>query len=99
MGLKALYMFINPKLDSNKHRAEIETPENGKMFFIGVNSIEEGIKIAESFVQDGIELIELCGGFGYEGTARIQNALGDKIPVGIMVHQVWNAAQLAKLIK
>ena len=71
MGLKALYMFMNPKLDSTKHRAVIDTPGSGKMFIIGVNSVEEGAKIAEQLVQEGVELIELCGAFGYDGARKV----------------------------
>ena len=33
-------------------------------------------------VKDGIQLIELCGGFGPVWTGKIIEAIGNKIPVG-----------------
>jgi len=46
MLLKVLYMFMDPSAESAKHRAIIET-ENSKMILVGVNSFEEGAKIAK----------------------------------------------------
>ena len=97
MKLKALYMFVDPSANSAKHRAVIDT-SNTELLVIGVNSIEEGKKIAKQLVQEGVVLIELCGAFGYDGAKRVYDEVGDKIPVGMMVHQVWNAPKLAKLL-
>ena len=98
MSLKALYMFMDPSADSIKHRAIIET-KNSKMILVGVNSIEEGAKIAKKFVEEGVVLIELCGAFGYEGAKKVHDQVGKEVPVGMMVHQVWNATKLAKLLE
>lgn len=46
MSLKVLYMFMDTSAESAKHRAIIET-ENSKMILVGVNSFEEGAKIAK----------------------------------------------------
>ena len=97
MGLKALYMFVNPAADSTEHRAVIETPTS-QISVIGVSSIEEAARIAKQLVQEGIELIELCGGFGYDGAKKIHDEVGGQIPVGLVVHQVWNAPKLAKVL-
>ena len=72
MRLKVLYMFVNPTVDSAKHRAVIDTPTS-QIFVIGVASVEEGGKTAKQFVQEGIGLIELCGGFGYAGAKKISD--------------------------
>jgi hypothetical protein len=35
-------------------------------------------------VDEGIQAIELCGGFGNVGTAKIVEAVGGKVPVGVV---------------
>jgi hypothetical protein len=97
MLLKALYMFLDPSADSAKHRAIIET-ENSKMILVGVNSVEEGAKIARHFVEEGVVLVELCGAFGYEGAKKVHDQVGNEVPVGMIAHQVWNATKLAELL-
>ena len=96
MLLKVLYMFMDPSAESAKHRAIIET-ENSKMILVGVNSFEEGAKIAKQYVEEGVVLIELCGAFGYEGAKKVHDQVGNEVPVGMIVHQVRNATKLAKL--
>lgn len=98
MKLKSLYMFKDTSADSAKNRAVIDT-QNSTTFIVGVSSIEEGARIAQQFVEEGVGLIELCGGFGYEGTKKVHDVVGDKVPVGMMVHQVWNSSKLYKLLE
>ncbi|GAI80751.1 unnamed protein product [marine sediment metagenome] len=97
--LKFLYMFMNPNLDSTKHRAVIDASPTTKAFIIGVNSMEEGAKIAKQLIeQEGVELVELCAAFGYNGAQKVHDEVGDKVPVGLITHQVWNAVKLAKFL-
>ena len=42
----------------------------------------EGVAVAEQMVADGVELIELCGGFGPVWTGRIIDAINGAVPVG-----------------
>ena len=48
---------------------------------------------------EGIHLIELCGASGYAGGKAVYDAVGDKVPVGIMVHQFNNAPNICKLLE
>jgi hypothetical protein len=41
-------------------------------------------KVARDLVAEGIVAIELCGGFGHEGTARIVKAVQGKAAVGVV---------------
>jgi hypothetical protein len=96
---KALYMFTDETADSKKHRAVIDTP-NIMLTFIGVSSEEEAVKIAKQYVQEeGIHLIELCGASGYAGGKAVYDAVGDKVPVGIIVHQFDNSPIICKLLE
>ncbi len=40
--------------------------------------------IARQLVEEGNTAIELCGGFGVEGTALVSKAVGDKALVGVV---------------
>lgn len=101
MGSKPsyLYMFVNAVADSSQHRSLVETPRS-KIYTVGVSNFEEGAAVAERMVkEEGVALIELCGGFGYEGAKIVHARVGDKIPVGLVVHQVWNAPAISTLFE
>lgn len=95
---KVLYMFTDETADSEVHRAVIDTP-NVKIIAIGVSSTEEAVKIAKQHVEEGIHLIELCGASGYAGGKAVSEAVGDEVPVGIMVHQFDNSPKICNLLK
>lgn len=41
----------------------------------------------------------MCGAFGYEGAKEVSEAVGNKVPVGMIGHQVWDAPKLAKVLE
>jgi len=92
-----LYMFVDPSVDSARHRAEIETSKI-KMLIQGVESVEEGVSMAKKYVQEGVSIVELCGGFGYRGAKEVSDAVGDKASVSMSVSQVLDAPKLAKIL-
>jgi hypothetical protein len=96
---KVLYMFTDETADSAKHRAVIDTP-NVSVTVIGVSSQEEAVTIAKDYVENkGFHLIELCGASGYSGGKAVSDAVGDKVPVGIIVHQFNNSPNICKLLE
>jgi predicted polyphosphate/ATP-dependent NAD kinase len=52
------------------------------MISVGVSSPSEGVAVAQQMVNEGVQLIELCGGFGPAWTARVQEAIEHRVPVG-----------------
>jgi hypothetical protein len=48
----------------------------------GVPDVDGGVRIAPRLVAEGAQLLELCGGFGPVGTARVLEAVGGAVPVG-----------------
>jgi len=58
--------------------------DNGtcRSVFVGVPDVPSGIALAAALVDDGAQLIELCGGFGPIGTAQVLEAIRHRIPVG-----------------
>jgi hypothetical protein len=54
----------------------------GSLTCIGVSSVSEAPSLARQLVEDGVELIELCGGFGGAGLAAVVSAVQGRVPVG-----------------
>jgi uncharacterized protein DUF6506 len=57
-----------------------------EMVAVGVAAPEQGVAVARRMVAEGIELIELCGGFGPVWTARILEAIDGAVPVGSVAY-------------
>jgi hypothetical protein len=83
MALKAAFLFVAPEADANKHRSVIETPMV-ELTVVGVKDYVAAVEEAKRLVDQGIVAIELCGGFGNEGTAAVQKAVKGKAAVGVV---------------
>ncbi len=78
--LKAAFIFVAPEADPKTHRSWVKTPAV-HLLAIAVKDYPEAEATAKKLVaEEGIAAIELCGGFGNAGTARIAAAV--KVPVG-----------------
>lgn len=82
-------------LDSPAEKTRRDTV--GTLVCIGVASIDEAPAIARELVADGVELIELCGGFGGAGLGAVVAAVGDRVPVGAVFYGVEASAGLQRL--
>ncbi|WP_028926463.1 DUF6506 family protein [Pseudonocardia acaciae] len=49
---------------------------------VGVEKPEQGVEVARRLVAEGVQLIELCGGFGPVWAGRIIEAIDGAVPVG-----------------
>jgi len=57
-----------------------------RMKVVGVKSPEQGIEVARRMVAEGIQLIELCGGFSPVHAGRIIEAIDYRVPVGVVAY-------------
>lgn len=92
MSTKAAFIYIAPENDYKVHQAIIDSPVV-KLTVIGVKDYDEAEQVAIELVNNGIVAIELCAGFGNEGTARISKAVGNKALVGVVrfdLHPAFN---------
>jgi hypothetical protein len=75
------FIVTGTGLDPQKHRVVMQSPAF-TMIAVGVTRAEQGIDVARGMVAEGVQLIELCGGFGPVWTGKIIEAIGGAIPVG-----------------
>jgi predicted polyphosphate/ATP-dependent NAD kinase len=71
----------------------------GTMICVGVTSIADAPSLARQLVDDGVELIELCGGFGGAGLAAVIAAVDGRVPVGAVFYGVDASAGLQRLFR
>ncbi|BCS87164.1 DUF6506 family protein [Pseudodesulfovibrio sediminis] len=80
--LKAAFIFIAPGGDPALHRSWVLT-DGVELLAIAVSNYGQAEKLAKELVEkEGIAAIELCGGFGAQGTARVAAAV--EVPVGVV---------------
>ena len=75
------FIVTGAKLDPHKHRVVMESAAF-TMIAVGVERPEQGVDVATRLVAEGVQLIELCGGFGPKWTAKVIEAVGSNVPVG-----------------
>jgi hypothetical protein len=81
MALKAAFIFLSPGADPSAHRAHLATTDV-ELTVVGVENYAQAERVARGLVEEGIVAIELCGGFGNEGTARVARLVRGKAAVG-----------------
>jgi predicted polyphosphate/ATP-dependent NAD kinase len=82
MGLhKFGFIVTGAGLDAARNRMVMSSAAF-EMIAVGVSEAEQGIEVARQLVSEGVQLIELCGGFGPIWTGRIIEAVDGKVPVG-----------------
>lgn len=83
MALKAAFIFLAPDVDPQKDRQTVVTPQV-ELTAVAAGSYAEAEAVAVALVKEGISAIELCGGFGNRGAARIAEAVAGKVAVGVV---------------
>ncbi len=83
MALKAAFIFLAPEVDPQKDRQTVVTPQV-ELTAVAAGNYKEAEAVAVKLVDEGIEAIELCGGFGNKGTARSAEAVAGKAAVGVV---------------
>ncbi len=82
MKRKVVFMFVNGTV-KEPVRVEMET-ESSLMIMIGVNNYKMACDEAVKLADEGVILIELCGGFGTIGHAQVTEAVYGRVPVGVV---------------
>jgi hypothetical protein len=69
----------------------------GPLTCIGVPSIADAPSVARELVADGVELIELCGGFSGAGLGAVVAAVGGRVPVGAVFYGIEASDGLSRI--
>lgn len=75
------YLYEHPGTDPVADRHVIER-DGQRTLLVPVPDPSLAPQVAEQLVEDGVRLIELCGGFTAVAAAAVTAAVGDRVPVG-----------------
>jgi hypothetical protein len=91
------YAFLvkGPGYSPQLPRAELPSP-HFHTTVIGVSSLQEAIEQALTLAAEGIQLIELCGGFRSAEAQAIREALAGRIPIGLVSYSEEECLELEK---
>ena len=85
------WAFIYTLDDSS---SQTRTDVIGSLVCVGVPSVADAPVAAQQLVADGVDFIELCGGFGGAGLGSVISAVENRVPVGAVFFGVDAAAGL-----
>jgi hypothetical protein len=75
------FIVTGTGLDPARDRATISS-EAFTAEMVGVGEPAQALPVAQRMVAEGVQLIELCGGFGPVWTAALIQAIDGAVPVG-----------------
>ena len=83
--LNFLFIVKSRDFDPAVHHTCMESAFN-KTIVYGVSTIEQACEVARREVQNGVQLIDLCGAFGEAGMQAVVDAIDCDVPVGYVVY-------------
>lgn len=92
------FIVTGKELEPERHRVVMQSP-SFTMIAVGVSRAEQGIDVAKQMVAEGVQLIELCGGFGPVWTGKIIDGIGRAVPVGSVGYGPESIDQMYALFK
>src|SRR4051794_35550532 len=90
------FIVTGAGLNPEKDRTHISS-DRFTSVMVGVEKPAQAIPVAQQMVADGIQLIELCGGFGPIWTAKVIEAIDGVIPVGSVGYGPESISGMAQL--
>ncbi|KIZ47627.1 MULTISPECIES: DUF6506 family protein [Rhodopseudomonas] len=81
------YAFVikAPGYQMATHQATLESPEFHTRV-VGVTALADALTAVDRLVEDGVEIIELCGGFSSAEATEIRERAGPAVSVGLVVY-------------
>lgn len=82
MKRKVCFMFVNGSI--TEPRRMVMDLGAGEMIVVGVGSYDMACAEAKKLADEGVIMIELCGGFGTLGHAKVTEAVAGRLQVGVV---------------
>jgi len=101
MALKKwAFVFLSPGFDPGKHSITLSSP-TCEVRLVGLDLSRKGqvVSVAKELVEDGAQMIELCGGFGPIWVARVSESIGGAVPVGSVAYGPEARAPLLAILQ
>lgn len=94
------FLFLSSGYSPEKNTVKLNNNET-KVTVIGLdpNQIDRTTEIAKQLVADGVQVIELCGGFGPQWVTKIKEATNYKIPVGTVMYGPEDRAPMLEIVR
>lgn len=81
------YIFISPGFDPHKQQSILESSQTKvKLVGIEMKRKEDVLQVARQLVKEGVQMIELCGGFGPIWVAKVLEEIQHAVPVGSVMY-------------
>jgi hypothetical protein len=81
------YIFLSPGFNPEQHTTELSSATcRFKTVGIDMTEKEKVIDVAKQLVAEGVQMIELCGGFGPLWIAKVTEAINGAVPVGSVAY-------------
>jgi hypothetical protein len=93
---KFAFIVKAPGYSAEKHSTELSSDQFSTRI-VGVAHLDEAIMMARKLIDEGVQLIELCGGFSQSDRAALLDQTNHKIPVGVVMYTPDQEAELLKL--
>jgi len=81
---KITFMYVTKNGDPEKHSMIVPSPEHIEMNIVAVKDIKQAEEVAKKLITEGTKIIELCGGFGHQGVAKIVKAVQGRAKIGVV---------------
>ncbi|WP_414941237.1 DUF6506 family protein [Amycolatopsis sp. cmx-11-51] len=78
----------HPSADPARHRVVREHAGGGKTTAVSVPDSRTAVTVARQLVDDGAEVIEICGGTSLRVARDVAAAVGDRVPVSLVAWPV-----------
>lgn len=100
MGLqKWAYVFLSSGFKPEQHSLCLSSGEcEVRIVGIDMTEKERVLRIARDLVAEGVQIIELCGGFGPIWIARVTEAIDGAVPVGSVAYGPEARGPLMKIL-
>jgi hypothetical protein len=81
------YIFVSPGFDSSGQEVVLESSQTKvKLIGIEIKKKDAVLQLAKQLVKEGVQMIELCGGFGPIWVAKVLEEIHHSIPVGSVMY-------------